>query len=31
MNSLKIKVYKTVLREVFRKYDGAEDFICSRI
>ena len=31
MNNLKIKVYKRVLKEVSEKYDGAEDFINSRI
>ena len=27
MNNFKIKIYKTVLKEVCEKYDGAEDFI----
>ena len=27
MNNFKIKIYKTVLKEVWEKYDGAEDFI----
>ena len=31
MNNIKIKVYKRVPKEVSRKYDGAEDFINSRI
>ena len=31
MNNLKIKIYKTVLKEVSEKYDGAEDFINRRI
>ena len=31
MNSLKIKVYKRVLKEVLKKYDGDADFILSRI
>ena len=31
MNNLKIKIYKTALKEVFEKYDGAEDFINRRI
>ena len=31
MNNLKIKVYKRVLKEVSEKYEGAEDFINSRI
>ena len=31
MNNLKIKIYKRVLKEVSEKYDGAEDFINSRI
>ena len=30
MNNIKIKVYKRVLKEVSKKYDGAEDFINSR-
>ena len=29
MNNIKIKVYKRVLKEVSKKYDGAEDFINS--
>ena len=28
---LKIKIYKTVFKEVSKKYDGAEDFINRRI
>ena len=31
MNNLKIKVYKRVLKEVSKKFDGAEDFMNSRI
>ena len=31
MNNLKIKVYRRVLKKVSEKYDGAEDFINSRI
>ena len=31
MNNLKNKVCKTVLKEISKKYDGAEDFIKSRI
>ena len=31
MNNIKIKVYKRVLKEVSKRYDGAEDFINSRI
>ena len=31
MNNIKIKVYKRVLKEVFEKCDGDEDFIYSRI
>ena len=31
MNNLKIKLYKTVLKEASENYDGAEDFINSRI
>ena len=31
MNNLKIKIYKTVLKEVSEKYDGADDFINRRI
>ena len=31
MNYIKIKVYKRVPKEVSKKYDGAEDFINSRI
>ena len=31
MNSLKIKIYKTVLKEVCEKYNGDEDLINSRI
>ena len=31
MNILKIKIYKRVLNEVSEKYDGAEDFMNSRI
>ena len=31
MNNIKIKVYKKVLKEICEKYDGAEDFINSRI
>ena len=27
MNNSEIKIYKTVLKEVSEKYDGAEDFI----
>ena len=30
MNSLKIKVYKIVLKEVSDKYEGAEELINSR-
>ena len=31
MNSSEIKIYKTVLKEVSEKYDGAEDFVNRRI
>ena len=31
MNNVKIKIYKTVLWEVYKKYDRAEDFINSKI
>ena len=31
MNNLKIKIYRTVLKEVSEKHDGAKDFINSRI
>ena len=31
MNILKIKIYKRVLKDVLRKYEGAEEFINSRI
>ena len=31
MNSLKIKLYKRVLKEVSEKFEGAEDFINRRI
>ena len=31
MNNLKIKIYKRALKEVSKKYDGAEDFIHRRI
>ena len=31
MNHLKIKVYKTVLKEVSENYEGAEEFINTRI
>ena len=31
MNNLKIKVYKRVLKGVSEKYEGAEEFINSRI
>ena len=31
MNSLKIKIYKTVLKGVSEKYNGAEDLINGRI
>ena len=31
MNNLKIKIYKRVLKAVSKKYDGAEDFINSKI
>ena len=31
MNTLKIKIYTTVLKEVSEKYNGAEDLINSRI
>ena len=31
MNNIKIKVYKRVPEEVSKKYDGAENFIDSRI
>ena len=31
MNNPKIKVYKRVLKEVSKKFDGAEDFMNSRI
>ena len=27
MNNLKIKIYKRVLKEVCKKFEGAEDFI----
>ena len=31
MNNLKSKIYKREVKEVSEKYDGAEDFINSRI
>ena len=31
MNKIKIKVYKKVLKEISKKYEGAEDFINNRI
>ena len=31
MNILKMKIYKRVLKDVLRKYEGAEEFINSRI
>ena len=31
MNNIKINVHKTVLKKASKKYDGAEDFINSRI
>ena len=31
MNNLKIKIYKTVLKEVSDKYDGTEEFINQKI
>ena len=31
MNNLKIKVYKTIIKEVAEKYDTAEDFTNNRI
>ena len=31
MNNSEIKIYKTVLKGVSEKYDGAEDFINRRI
>ena len=30
MNILKMKIYKRVLKDVLRKYEGAEEFINSR-
>ena len=31
MNNIKVKAYKTVLKEVAEQYDGPEDFINNRI
>ena len=31
MNNLKVKVYKTILKEVSEKYEGIEEFINSKI
>ena len=31
MNNLKFKIYKTVHKEVSKKYDGAEEFIKQKI
>ena len=31
MNILKMKIYKRVLKDVLRKYEGAEEFINGRI
>ena len=31
MNVFKVRVYKQVLKEIYYKYDGAEDFINERI
>ena len=31
MNNFKIKIYKTVLKEVSEKYDGDEDFVNRKI
>ena len=31
MNVIKVRVHKQVLKEIYHKYDGAEDFINERI
>ena len=31
MDNLKIKIYKTVLKEASKKYDGAEEFMNQKI
>ena len=31
MNNIKVKVYKKVLKELFEKFDGGEDFISNII
>ena len=31
MNNLKVKVYKTILKEVSEKYEGIEEFINGKI
>ena len=31
MNNIKVKIHKRVLKEVSKKYDGAEDFVNIRI